>query len=324
MIYNIKNKIRSMSHKRKVIKQVYLQANKIKIKVSYKISDKNFAKIKYKENTGKSLNLESPNTFNEKLWWLKLNNRDPLLTLCSDKVSVREYVKECGLENILNTFYGVYDDATKINFDNLPEKAFIKTSHGSGTNIIWDKSIDFDKEKFIKQFNYSLNQNYYWQSREWNYKNIKPRIIVEKVFENKENRPLIDYRFLCFDGVVKLIFVDIETAAKDGSHSPYAKRNIYDKKFNYLDIKVSRDSFDKSMIIKPKNFDEMIKCAEKLASPFPFCRVDLYNIDGKIYFGEITFYPGGANQIVEPEEWEVKLGQWIDLDNKKIIIKDCI
>ncbi len=320
MVYHIKNKIRNLSHRNSFIKKLYLLANRVKVSLFSGLSDEKFAKLKYKENTGKTLNLENPVTFNEKLWWLKLNNRDPLMTICSDKYKVRDYVRQCGLEHILTKLYGVYDNANDINFDKLPDKAFIKTNHGSGTNIIWDRNKPFDKKKFIREFNYSLKQNYYLQSREWNYKNIEPKIIVEEVLED-ENLSLVDYRFLCFDGTVKMIFVDIETAPEDGSHNPHAKRNVYDKDFNYLDVKVKREKFDSSLIKKPVNFEKMIEYAQKLSQPFPFCRVDLYNINGKIYFGEITFYPGGATQIVEPEEWEKRLGDWIDLNSDKIVFK---
>jgi TupA-like ATPgrasp len=317
MIYSIKNKVRNLSHENKLINQLYLFANRVKIVSLSFLSDGIFAKMKYRENTGRRLRLENPLTFNEKLWWLKINNRDPLLTICSDKYKVRDYVRECGLGHILNTMYGVYDKADEIDFNKLPEKAFIKTNHGSAINVLFDRNKPFDIKKFTKKFNGALKQNYYLQSREWNYKNIEPKIIVEKVLEDGENNSLIDYRFLCFDGVVKLIFIDIETASEDGTHNPYAKRNVYDKDFNYLDIKVGREQFDKSTITKPENFDKMIEYAQKLSEPFPFCRVDLYNLDGEIYFGEITFYPGGATQIVEPEEWEKKLGDWIDISKVK-------
>lgn len=324
MIFHIKNKVRKLSYTNNFINKLYLIANRIKVLLLLPLSDEKFAKIKYKENTGRKLDLENPKTFNEKLWWLKINNRDPLLTICSDKVKVREYVRKCGLGHILNEVYGVYDSADDIDFDKLPDKAFIKTNHGSGINIIWDRNKPFDINKFRKKFNRALKQNYYWQSREWNYKNIEPKIIVEKLLEDRENRSLIDYRFLCFDGVVRMIFVDIETAAEDGSHNPYARRNVYDRNFNYLNIKVKREQFDSSIIKKPRNFDKMIEYAEKLSKPFVFCRVDLYNINGNIYFGEITFYPGGAMQIVEPEEWERRMGDWIDLRSEKIRLKnDC-
>ena len=134
---------------------------------------------------------------------------------------------------------------------------------------------------------------------------------------------LVDYRFLCFDGKPKVIFVDIETASNDGTHNSGARRNVYDSEFNYLEqLKVKREKFDPTLIKKPENFNEMKKYAEKLSEPFVFCRVDLYNVSGKIYFGEITFYPGGGTQILTPEEWELKMGDWIDLKSKKIVVRN--
>ena len=318
MIYKIKKHFRKISYKYNLVKNVYTVANQIKVTSLSKMSDAKFAKLKYKENTGKSLRLENPTTFNEKLWWLKLNNRDPLLTVCSDKVKVREYVKECGLEHILINNYGIYNKAEDINFSTLPDRFYLKCNHGSGTNMIYDKNKVFNLEYFREKFNNALKKNYYLQSREWNYKNIVPKIIAEEIISNEKNKLLIDYRFLCFDGTVKMIFLDIETAATDGSHNPYARRNVYDKDFNILNIKVSREQFNDVQIKKPENFAKMVEYAEILSKPFPFCRVDLYNIDGRIYFGEITFYPGGATQMIEPSEWEVKMGSWIDLNSKKI------
>lgn len=320
MIYNIKSKIRNLSHKNTLVKKLYLLANRIKVSLLRGLSDEKFAKMKYKANTGKSLNLENPITFNEKLWWLKLNNRDPLLTICSDKFKVREYVKKCGLGHILTKLYGVYDNADDIIFDELPDRVFIKTNHGSGTNIIWDRNNPFDKEKFRKRFNKALKQNYYWQSREWNYKNIEPKIIVEEFLEDTNNNSLIDYRFFCFGGKVKILSVDLGICAPDGSHSAFPVKNIYDTNFNYLDVKIERKNFDKSLVKKPKNFEKMIEYAEILSKPFPHCRVDLYNIDGKIYFGELTFYHGGCCQKITPAKWDRQMGDWIDLNSDKIVL----
>lgn len=320
MIYNIKKMLRNYSHKNKFVKKLYRIGNTIKVKSLANISDERFAKMKYKENTGKKLNLENPLTFNEKLWWLKLNNRDPLLTICSDKVKVREYVRNCGLGHILNEVYGVYDDASDINFYKLPDKAFIRTNHCSGTNAIWDKSNPFNREKFIKRFNYSLKQNYFLQSREWNYKNIEPKIIVEKILEDKDNPTLIDYKILCFEGIAKLVFVELGIVLPDGTQNPYSTRNIYDNQFNLLDVKIRSENFDKSLVSKPDNFEDMIKYAEILAKPFPHCRVDLYNISGEIYFGEMTFYNGGATEKITPEKWNKKIGDWIDLESEKITL----
>ena len=321
MIFNIKNAVRDISHKNKMFSSIYKFANKYKVNILSKVDDEKFAKLKYRENTGKGLNLCNPRTFNEKLWWLKIHNRDPLLTKCSDKVEVRDYVKEKGLEHILIPLYGVYKTPEEIDFNELPEKAFIKTNHGSGKNIIWDRNKPFNLKVFRKEFGNSLKGNYYYQSREWNYKNIKPRLIAEKMLVDNPGESLIDYRFLCFEGKVKLIFVDIETAAEDGSHSPYAKRNVYDKEFNLLDIKVAREHFEKNKVSKPMNFDQMLEYAERLSEPFVFARVDLYNIEGKIYFGEITFYPGGCTQLFEPNEYELEVGSWINLDSRKLNLK---
>ena len=321
MNYKIKKYIRELSHKDKRLNKIYKISNKIKTNAFKLLNDKTFAKIKYKENTGKKLDLINPKTFNEKVWWLKLNNRDPLLTTCSDKVLVREYVKSVGLSNILNPIFGVYDTAEEIIFKDLPDQAYIKTNNGSGTNILWDSKRIFDFKKFNKTFSKALKNNYYYESREWNYKNIEPKIIVDQVIESESEVGLVDYRFLCFDGKVKLIYVDIATASEDGSHSPYAKRNVYDPEFNVLDVKVTRENFSEGLVQKPKNLDTMIKYAETLSKPFPFCRVDFYNESNKIIFGEITFYPGGGTQILEPSEWEEKLGSWINLKSTKIQTK---
>lgn len=318
MIYRIKTKLRNFSHSSKFVREFYLLSNRIKVNLLSGISDEKFAKLKYRENTGEPLNLSSPTTYNEKLWWLKINNRDPLMTVCSDKVAVREYVKEKGLEHILTEVYGVYDNAKDVDFTKIPEKAIIKCNHGSGTNILFSREKDFNRRKFIKKFNRALKNNYYLQSREWNYKNIKPKILVEEFLEDTENVSLIDYRFMCFDGKVKLVLVDINTMAPDGSHAPDAKRNVYDINFNYVDMRIGRENFNRDLIKKPVNWEKMIEYAEVLAKPFVHCRVDLYNIKGKIYFGEITFYPGGATQKITPLDWDKKLGSLINLNSSKI------
>lgn len=322
MIFYVKKNIRDLSNNNKYLKNAYQVANNLKVNFLKNISDEKFAKLKYKENTGLKLDLKEPTSYNEKLWWLKLNNRDPLMTICSDKAMVRNYVEERGLEKILTNCYGTYEDAEKIIFEKLPSKVFLKCTHGSGTNIIYDKSKPFNKREFVRKFNKSLKSNYYYQAREWNYKNIKPQIIIEEYLELNSNEGLVDYRFLCFDGKVKLIYADIETTASDGSHSPYAKRNVYTRNFEFIDVKVGREQFNSQLLEKPENLEEMIKYAEILSSPFIHCRVDFYNLEGKIYFGEITFYPGGATQKISPPHWDTKIADWIDLESEKIVRKE--
>ncbi len=309
----IKNKLRTQSYKYASIKSLYSHLNSMKILVLSATSDSFFSRIVYKAATGEKLNLDNPITFNEKLWWLKINYRHPLMTQCSDKVKVRDYIEDIGLGHILNDIEGVYSKVDDIPFDNLEGKFFIKCNHVSGTNVVYDsnKKHNFDHIDFKKRFNLALSKNYYQQSREWNYKNIKPKIIVEKFIETESE--LLDYRFFCFHGEAKLIFVDINTAADNGSHNPYAKRNIYDKYFKLQNFTVGRENFDESLVTKPKNLEKMIEYAELIAQPFIFCRVDLYNIKNEIKFGEITFYPGGGTQQFSSEEADLMVSSWLEV-----------
>src|SRR5690606_21218119 len=278
----------------KFLGKVYSLLNVVKINALSVVSDELFAKIKYYENAGLKLNLKKPTTFNEKLWWLKINYRTPLMTQCSDKVSVHQYLAELGLSELSNPIVGVYEKAEDVPFETLNGKYFIKCNHVSGVNAFFDSNLDFNRKDFVRKFNAALSRNYFYQSREWNYKNIKPKILVEEFIETAGS--LLDYRFFCFDGRVKLILVDIDTAAVDGTHNPSAKRNVYDREFVLQDFHIGREGFDPALVAKPDNLDLMIEYAERIASPFPFCRVDLYNIESGIRFGEVTFYPGGATQ----------------------------
>lgn len=313
MYSELKTKFRELADQSKFLKAIYLWLNTLKIYSTAWLSDDIFAKIKYKENTGKNLNLEKPLYFNEKLWWLKINNRSALMTRCSDKVEVRNYLKEQGLGHLLTDNYGVYERAEEVPFNNLEGKFFIKCNHVSGINTIYDsnEALKFDSIAFIKKFNKALKMNYYLQGREWNYKNIKPKILVENYLETVQ--PLLDFRFFCFHGKVKLIFVDIDTAANDGTHNPEAKRNIYDENFVLQDFTVGRENFDPALVKKPDNLQEMIQYAEKISQPFIFCRVDLYNLEGEIKFGEVTFYPGGATQQFSDENMDLKVASWIHI-----------
>jgi hypothetical protein len=279
-----------------------------------------YAKKYFKKNYGYKFNINNPLTLNEKLWWLHIFNRDPLTTKCTDKVLVRDYVSECGLPHILNDIYATYSSPDEIDLSVLPNEFFLKCNHLSGGNF-WCKNkdnfpIDEVKSKLHKQ----MQRNYYWNSREWNYKNIVPKIICEKVLKDENSQVgLIDYRFFCFNGEAKFLCVDIETAADDGSHYSGAKRNVYDLDFNNMNVKIRRPNFDDKQISKPKNFELMIKYANILSKSFVACRVDLYNIDGQIIFGEITFHQGGAHDIT-PNEYQYVWGDYLNLKNEKVIV----
>lgn len=322
MNYKIKQKLRNISHQNKIFKKIYKISNVLKVSALSILPDEIYAQYKFRENTGRKLNIKKPITFNEKLWWLKLHNRDPLLTTCSDKILVRNYIEKKGLGFILNRLISVHNSPEEIDFKKLPSKAYIKVNHSSGTNFFWNNQSKtvLNRKKFNEKFNEALNSNYYLQSREYNYKDINPRILIEEFIEDKSELGLIDYRFFCFNGKVEIVQVDIDVAANDGTHNPYSRRNIYDRNFILQkNVKAKRENFNPGLVKMPINFNEMVKYAEILSNPFIFCRIDLYNIDGKIYFGEITFYPGGGTQIFEPYSWEYKLGEKINLKSSKIV-----
>ena len=297
-----------------ITKWIYQWKEERKEKKIRAMSDEEYAHWKYHLRTGRKLNLENPQTFDERVWYLKINVRDPLNNQCSDKYRVREYVKKCGLGHILNELYGKYQSVEEIVWNDLPDRCFLKCNHGSGTNMIFDRSKPFDFEKFQEKFSRALKEDYYWAGREWNYRHIKPYILCEKILEDKNGKLPLDYKLMCFAGEPKLLFLDIGVAAENGCHAEEYYRNIYDLDFKLLPVKETRENYLGEEIQKPKNWDKMVEYARILSKPFRHCRVDLYNIDGEIYFGEITFHHGGGCNDIQPEEWAVKMGQWIPID----------
>lgn len=278
------------------------------------MNDKKYKNWRAKKINHKKLDLDNPKTFDEKIWSLNLydyTNLD-LKTKCTDKVAVRDYVKECGLEYILNEVYGVYNNFDEIDFSTLPKEAFFKCNHISGGGIIYQKDKTNIQNMRI-YFDLFLKENYYYFSRERNYKNIKPKILCEKVIRDKNNELPTDFKFMCFNGKPMYLFLDMGCCDKSGSHKDDYLRNIYDMNFNPTPYRETRDS-DFSLAKKPKNWEEMIKIVTKLCEPFKHCRVDLYNIDDeKIIFGEITFYHGGALNNFSPEDWDLYLGSLITI-----------
>lgn len=278
-------------------------------------SEEHYAQWFYHLFTGKHLDLQSPKYFDEKIWWLKLHNRDPLLTKCSDKYAVRKYVKECGYEDILIPQYAVLDSVIQLDFEKYHEEIVVKCTHNSGGHVFYDprKPLTKKQEKTAKKrLKFILKHNASVLSHEWNYKNIPPRIIVEKVIRNANGELPLDYKFMCFDGEPKLLFLDLGLINADSSYNHDYPRNIYDMDFNLLPVHETRPNADYP-VKKPENFEKMIEIARTLSKPFPHCRVDLYNVDGKVYFGEITFYHGGGCNKIEPEEWDLRMGSWIHL-----------
>lgn len=272
------------------------------------IPDKTYIKILYRANVGKKLNLGNPQTFNEKIQWLKLFDRRPEYTLMVDKFAVREYIKNNIGEEYLIPLLGVWSGFKDINFYDLPQQFVLKPNHTSGDIFICLDKKNIDINNLKRMVNRWLRREYYWQSREWPYKNIKPKIIAEQYLVD-ESGELKDYKFLCFNGRVEYCFVCSERFSKNG-----LKVTFFDRDWNVMPFERHYPK-SKKPIVKPYNFDKMITLAEKLSKNIPFVRVDFYEVNKKIYFGELTFYPGSGLEEFTPPEWDEKLGNLIELPN---------
>ena len=276
-------------------------------------SDSFFLKCLYKASVGKKLNLRHPHTFNEKLQWLKLHNKNPEYTDMVDKYEAKRIIeKTLGNEYVVRTL-GVWDKYEDIEFNKLPEQFVLKCTHCGGVIICKNKE-DFDFQKAEEKINSLLKKNYFWHAREWPYKNIKPRIIAEEYIENSEeafkDNSLIVYKFFCFDGVPEIIQVIQNDKRSDESI------DYFDTEWNLLKL---RQNFPNSEVHldKPKRFEEMLKLSSKLSKNIPFLRVDWYESNEKLLFSEFTFYSDAGTAAFEPEEWDYKLGKMIDLSKVK-------
>lgn len=280
-------------------------------------SDARFANSMYKKYTGATLNLENPRTYNDKLWWLKFHYRNPLQTICCDKYRVREYVESCGLSHILVKLYGVYKNAKEIDFSQFQHEVFLKINSGSGGNIIYDPQKPFNIKRFVSDFNSRLHHNYYYNSREWPYKDVPARIVCEEVLRDSSGALPMDYKFMCFGGKCEYLLYSGGICDETGRHSVSNGRytNVYDINYQYVPLNVDQPTRPDIKVEKPETFDKMKQYAEILSRPFPHCRVDFYSVEGKIYFGEITFYHGGGCRCFKPVEWNEKLGDLIDLSS---------
>ena len=283
------------------------------------IDDERYIKKQYSAIIGKPLDLDNPKSFSEKLQWLKLYDHNPQYTIMADKYRVREYVSNIIGSDYLIPILGVWNRARDINFDQLPQAFVLKCNHNSGGGmcICKDKSR-LDVDEVVIGLERELSRNYYWPFREWAYKDIKPRVIAEQYMEDKETKnivnTLINYKFYCFNGEPRFLYVgtDDVSSGKKGE----LRLTFYDLEMRRVPFYRSDHkelSFD---VQKPDCFDEMIRIARLLSKDIPFVRVDLYCINDKVYFSELTFYPGGGVSPFEPQEWENKMGDWIVLPNR--------
>ena len=269
-------------------------------------SDRTYLKWHYRLSLGRKLNLDNPITFNEKLQWLKLYNRKPEYTIMVDKVKVKEYVAEkIGDKYIIPTI-AVWDSADEIDWDVLPSQFVMKCSHDSGGIIICKDKSKLDKKKAISIMSKGLKRRYFKQNREWPYKDVTPRIIVEAYMVDESGYELKDYKFFCFDGVPRLVQIDFDRYTNH-------KRNVYDTEWNLLDLLIKFPKGHERVFVKPNNYEEMLYISRKLSEGIPHVRVDLYNVNGRIYFGEMTFFHGSGLEEFTPEELDERIGSWLKL-----------
>lgn len=274
----------------------------------HNMSDEELIRKTYEAQMGKKLNLDNPKTFNEKLQWMKLHNRDSKYVMMTDKYQVKQWVAEKIGKKHVPKLLGVWDQFEEIDFDALPDQFVLKCTHDSGgLAICTDKSV-FNKTKARKKLNRCLKRNYYWGGREWQYKDIKPRIIAEEYLKGIGGKDSIEYKVSCFGGVVKFI-----TVCQGKPHETYSDRtnDHYTKDWSE---RIPFEVYYKSCgheIEKPNELEEMVSICETLAEGIPYVRVDVYIVDGTIYFGEMTFTTWGGLAKFNDEKWDYLLGEWI-------------
>lgn len=281
----------------------------IKEFIKMQIPDDIYLRWQFKRIMGYPLDLKNPKTFNEKLQWLKLYDRKPIYTTMVDKYEAKKYVASIIGEQYIIPTLGVWQHFDDIDFNKLPRQFVLKCTHDSGGLVIVRDKNDLDIKRTRRRINASLKRNFYYMGREWPYKNVKPRIIAEKYMSDgrqQDTGELSDYKLMCFDGKVRCTFTCTDR------FTGKLKVTFFDNNWNVLPFERHYPKSDKP-IAQPQNFEKMKVLAEQLAKDIPFVRVDFYNINGNLYFGELTFYPGCGFEEFAPKEADYKLGEWIKL-----------
>ena len=268
------------------------------------VPDKTMLRLQYRVKLKRKLNLKSPERFTEKIQWYKLNYKNPVMAQCADKYMAREYVTAKGLGHILTDLYAVFDRPEDIRLDRLPDKFVMKLTNGSGTNLLCKdkrKLVEGDVSRKFQQFVFQVKATL---GREWPYMQAKPRIIVEQLLEDEThiNNAVNDYKIFCYDGKPTYIICISDRYSDRCNHL------VYDTQWNKVHVASEGARLDEDAP-KPENLQEMLDVAAKLSEDFPFARIDLYSLENRIYFGEITFYPWSGYMEFEPEEFDYVLGE---------------
>lgn len=257
---------------------------------------------------GYSLDLRHPKTYNEKIQWLKLHDRKPLYTVLADKYAVKQYISGLIGEQYVIPTLGKWKSFDEIDFDSLPNQFVLKCTHDSGGIVICKDKKQFDYNKAKSILSKSLNNDYYLQGREWPYKNIPRCIIAEKYMEDHKTGELRDYKFFCFNGIVKALFIGTDRQNPDED----VKFDFFSPDYTHLDIKHGHENA-KMIPEKPICFEEMKSLAETISNGIPHARIDFYEVDGKVYFGEVTFYHHSGWMPFVPAYWDKIFGDWLDI-----------
>ena len=277
------------------------------------ISGEKYLKIRYKTETGRNLDLQNPKTYTEKLQWLKLYDHRPEYTKMVDKYEAKKLVSEkIGAQYVIPTL-GVWEDVKDIDFESLPDRFVMKMTHDSGGLIVCRDKKKLDVDAVCKKFQKLLKRNYYYGTREWPYKNVKPRIIAEEYMEDSVYKELRDYKFFTFGGEPKVLYI----AQGRGRGEPTVA-DFFDMEFNHLPFTIDHDMAS-TPPEKPVCFDEMKMLAAKLSKGTPQLRVDFYEVDGKVFFGEMTFFHCSGMAPFHPEEWDRIFGDWVTLPKNNYI-----
>lgn len=269
------------------------------------MNDERYLQKRWRARFGVNLNLDNPQTFNEKLQWLKLHDRNPLYTVMVDKYAVKQYVSNIIGEQYIIPTLGVWESFDDIDFAQLPDQFVLKCTHDShGIVICRDKSC-LNLKNARNRITKSLKRNYFYAGREWPYKNVPRKVLAEKYMVENGKKDLFDYKLMCFNGEVKCCFV-----CSDRFSSKGLRVTFFDREWNVLPFERHYPKAEYE-IPCPRTYKRMIELAEKLSQGIPFIRVDFYEINGQIYFGELTFFPGSGYEEFTPEKWDYILGEWI-------------
>lgn len=272
------------------------------------LPDKLYISIRYYLTFKRRMHWRKPETYTEKVQWMKVNVRDDAMTMLVDKYAVRNYIKEQIGAQYLIPLLGVWDSYDEIDFDKLPKQFVLKCNHDSGSVLIVKDKSAFDRRKGKAHFQYYLNRSQFYGGREWPYKNVPRKIVAEQYMLDESGTGLNDYKFFCFSGEPKFLFVATERMTEGED----VKFDFFDLNFKHLPFKNGHE-WNKQAINKPENFDLMVSIARKLAGKWPQVRIDLYNINGRIYFGEITFSHHCGFEKFTPDEWDFKIGELVKL-----------